>query len=154
MNLLFPLHLCIPAWALGQTRLGVGTAWGLGSCRPMSGLPISLPLAGPILSKAVPTSEWPWETPLREGPPTSPLPLAEGPASFCLPPAQWSLRCLLFEKSYCQQDCQLVKSSPTLGGPMPGTAIDPKGRNCKTDNSVRGMRNEWEFEPSSASLPH
>ena len=54
VNFLSPLHLCIPAWALGQTQLGVGTARGLGSRCPMWGPPISFPLAGPILSKACP----------------------------------------------------------------------------------------------------
>ena len=81
-----PLHPCL--------GLGADSAW----CGNSTGIREPLPHVGTAYK---PPSSWPHtqqsmsqllndlgETPLREGPPMSPLPLAGGPASFFLPPAQ------------------------------------------------------------------
>lgn len=78
-----PLHPCL---GLGADSAWGGNSTGIREPLPHVGTAYSLPLAGPIpmlqLLNAL------GETPLRERPPMSPLPLAGGPASFFLPPAQ------------------------------------------------------------------
>lgn len=59
----------------------------------------------------------PGQPPFRVGLPRPLLPMAGGPAPPCLTLAQGSLRCLLIEKSCCQQDVR--ESSPLRGWEAP-----------------------------------
>ena len=81
-----PLHPCL---GLGADSAWCGNSTGIREPLPHVGTAYKLPSSWPHTQQSMSQLlNDLGETPLREGPPMSPLPLAGGPASFFLPPAQ------------------------------------------------------------------